>query len=67
VDFAGLLDYVCQKDDEVMFVEVKSADNIHLRHDQYELMLKISKYGIRCLFYTPDAGFIEIRDGVPRP
>lgn len=67
VDSAGLLDYVCQRNDEVMFVEVKSAQSIHLRHDQYHLMLKISKHGIKCFYFTPDGGFTEIKEGVPRP
>ena len=66
VYFARILDFVCLKDDQIMFAEAKSP-NIHLRHDQYQLLLRLSGYRIKCCFYSPDKGFIEIKQGVPRP
>ena len=59
VRYAGFLDYICEKDDQVIFVEVKSHQGI-MRHDQQDLMVKISKLGIPCFVYTPDTGFLSV-------
>lgn len=60
VRYAGFLDFVCDRGDDLIFVEVKSHKRVNERRDQHELMLKLAGHGVPCYVYRPDTGFLTV-------
>jgi len=60
VHYAGFLDYVCEKENDIIFVEVKAHQGVSERADQHALMVKIAEHGISCFIYRPDVGFLSV-------
>ena len=61
----GWPDFVCVKDDNMMFIEVKSYKGQMLKREQHLILTSLAKLGLNCYKWTPDVGFQRITPVTP--
>lgn len=61
----GWPDFVCVKDDEMIFVEVKNYKGEMLKKEQHYILTNLAKLGLNCFKWTPDVGFERITPSTP--
>jgi len=57
----GWPDFICLRDDDVVFVEVKKNKDIPLKKSQLKIMKILADHGIPCFRWSPDLGFETIK------
>ena len=56
----GWPDFICVREKEVFFVEVKSNKRQKLKREQIALHRILVRHGLACLRWDPDQGFTDI-------
>lgn len=67
VTHKGWPDFVCVKDSEMMFVEVKGYRGDKLKKEQHYVLTNLSKLGLNCFRWDPNSGFEQILPTTPAP
>lgn len=64
----GWPDFFCEKDGELVLVEVKPDGGHRLKYAQHVIMAGLARYGVPCYFWCPDLGFFpaDESDYVPK-
>jgi len=61
----GWPDFACIRNDQMMFVEVKSYRGEMLKKEQHYILTHLAKLGLNCYKWTPQGGFTRITPATP--
>lgn len=61
----GWPDFVCIRNEETIFVEVKNYRGQMLKKEQHFILTHLAKLGLSCYKWTPDSDFEKIEKSTP--
>lgn len=61
----GWPDFICEKDGKIILVEIKDHRRRVLKREQLRVLQLLSAYGVPCYRWSPETGFVPIREEQP--